>query len=130
MVIQSRAERSRGAALSAQDPGMGHSSLKPQESLCKAAPPVQVGWEFHRGTSQEKLLHTHYAMGNAKAVLKIITDGLHASKDYWYVNVIVLIRVSHPATPNASNKDFSPYPQTDDVHPASAGHTFFICCQF
>lgn len=76
-------------------------------------------------TCQERLLHTHQAMGNAKTALKIITDGFHASKDYWYMNVIVLICMSCPAAQNASNKDFSPYPQTDDVHPMSVGHIFF-----
>lgn len=33
--------------------------------------------------------------------------------------------MSCPAAQNASNKDFSPYPQMDDMHPMSVGHIFF-----
>lgn len=65
MVIQSRAEASPCVP---RIPNMGHSAL------CKAAAPVQVGWEFlGMGTSQGILLHTHRAMGNVKTVLKIVT---------------------------------------------------------
>lgn len=44
------------------------------------------------------------------------------------MNVSVMC-MSHLAALNASNKDFCPYLQTDDVHPASVGHTFLICYQ-
>lgn len=105
-------------------PGSHHGPAFPQTVRV----PLQVcsSWtDSPDGTCQKRILLTHQAMGNVKTALKIITDGFHASKDNWDVNVIVQICMSCPAAQNAPNKDFSAYPLTEDVHPMSVGHIFF-----